>query len=560
MKKLLILILVFLSIGLIGQTLTDKAVMEAANNLRNAEYESALNSLEKANQFDYRVQYFQIISTEKIYEKNEIEDFSSIHNLRTKVNDYLKVHRSKNENYSNNLAMLLERLNHVQPAQSYEEYLAIKEEQERQKRLKLKTQKLNDLKNNFQDGNYNLILQEISSLRKEDLIDDYHLDYYQANSVYKLLENRTNLSFNDIENSRKIFRSYLTNYSSKDINYTNKIKDNLNSLNTSYPATIDEFTAYKEDLERKRIEQELKDKIARIENAYEKANYYQLDLMLLEFPEGTKYQKDVLFYRTMYDYWEFNQKSYKSFNDISNIRFLVENRLNNKELRNSKHYAELLRVSNILKNNYPKDIKAFKELEEKKRQATLARLKAEEKQRIEREKREEAQRRKAKRQGKFNRGYTALGFEGGTIAKYGLRFELNGYNDLGFFINARTNLMDLTELENTEEFVDNKNEAVIGMSVNLTKWFILNIGGGYGFYKYKNGQDHYASYKYVDSYYNENSYSNVLIDEEYYTGYGGVTVRLGNRFNLIGGVSIMNFMDDFQVDPEFTYGLTINLK
>lgn len=560
MKKLLILILVFLSIGLIGQTLTDKAVMEAANNLSNAEYESALNSLEKANQFDYRVQYFQIISTEKIYEKNEIEDFSSIHNLRTKVNDYLKVHRSKNENYSNNLAMLLERLNHVQPAQSYEEYLAIKEEQERQKRLKLKTQKLNDLKNNFQDGNYNLILQEISSLRKEDLIDDYHLDYYQANSVYKLLENRTNLSFNDIENSRKIFRSYLTNYSSKDINYTNKIKDNLNSLNTSYPATIDEFTAYKEDLERKRIEQELKDKIARIENAYEKANYYQLDLMLLEFPEGTKYQKDVLFYRTMYDYWEFNQKSYKSFNDISNIRFLVENRLNNKELRNSKHYAELLRVSNILKNNYPKDIKAFKELEEKKRQATLARLKAEEKQRIEREKREEAQRRKAKRQWKFNRGYTALGFEGGTIAKYGLRFELNGHNDLGFFINARTNLMDLTELENTEEFVDNKNEAVIGMSVNLTKWFILNIGGGYGFYKYKNGQDHYASYKYVDSYYNENSYSNVLIDEEYYTGYGGVTVRLGNRFNLIGGVSIMNFMDDFQVDPEFTYGLTINLK
>ncbi|MDG4950768.1 hypothetical protein NLM59_07510 [Weeksellaceae bacterium KMM 9724] len=560
MKNFLLLIFIFISLGLKGQTKTDIAVMEAAKNIKSGNYESALSLLKNANQTDYRVQYFQILATEKVYEIYGIEDFEEIHSLRIKLKNYLNLYRSKNENYSNDLMMILDRLNSAQPAQSYEEYLAIKEEQERQKRLKLKTQKLNELKNNFQDGNYNLILQEISSLRRDDLIDDYHLDYYQANSVYKLLENRTNLSFNDIENSRKIFRSYLTNYSSKDINYTNQIKDNLNILNTNYPATIDEFTAYKQDMERKRIEQELKDKMARIENAYEKANYYQLDLMLSEFPEGTKYQKDVLFYRTMYDYWEFNQKSYKSFNDISTIRHLVENRINNKELKNSKHYGELLRVSNILKNNYPKDIKAFKELEEKKRQATLARLKAEEKQRIEREKREEAQRRKAKRQRKFNRGYTALGFEGGTIAKYGLRFELNGYRDLGFFINARTNLMDLTELENTEEFVDNKNEAVLGMSVNLTKWFILNIGGGYGFYKFKNGQDHYASYKYVDSYYNENSYSNVLIDEEYYTGYGGVTVRLGNRFNLIGGVSIMNFMDDFQVDPEFTYGLTINLK
>ncbi len=75
----------------------------------------------------------------------------------------------------------------------------------------------------------------------------------------------------------------------------------------------------------------------------------------------------------------------------------------------------------------------------------------------------------------------------------------------------------------------------------MTRWLYLNTGAGYGFY--------------YDKYLGE--------EVEYIPVYGGITLRLGRRFNLSGGASFQDIEKSYNTNvfkPEYTLGLTINLK
>lgn len=150
---------------------------------------------------------------------------------------------------------------------------------------------------------------------------------------------------------------------------------------------------------------------------------------------------------------------------------------------------------------------------------------------------------KVKRAKNSYNSFFAVGYEGGQIAPYGIRVEFGGSRFVGMFFNARSTVIldkDIREYG----FIENKNEAILGLNFRISRTVFLNLGGGYGYYKSPFiGPD----YEQVD----------------FYPTYGGLTFRLSRRFNVSGGASFMDIVDSFDTNeykPEFTLGLTINLR
>lgn len=140
--------------------------------------------------------------------------------------------------------------------------------------------------------------------------------------------------------------------------------------------------------------------------------------------------------------------------------------------------------------------------------------------------------------------FFAVGLEAGEIANYGVRMEFGGKRFVGMFFNARSTFKNDSDILRSAGFLENKNEAVLGLNFKISRSIFLNLGGGYGFYKQKLSSD-------------------IVENIDYYPAYGGLTFRLGNRFNLSGGASFMNIEESINSNryrPEYTVALTINLK
>jgi hypothetical protein len=222
------------------------------------------------------------------------------------------------------------------------------------------------------------------------------------------------------------------------------------------------------------------------------------------------------------------------YNDIAETKNRITNIINNNQFKNSTFYSDVNNLLTNINSNYPKSQEEWNQIQEEKR-------KQEEKIKKEQQKTQAKLYRKNKSLGSF----VAFGYEGGTIAKYGARLEIGGGSFMGFFINARTSLINDDELMKSSEGTENKNEAVLGTNFRITKWLYLNVGAGYGYYKYAFRND-YANTQTLETKY-------------YYAGYSGLTIRLGNRFNLVGGTSFIDVTKDFYA-PEYTFGLTVNFK
>lgn len=83
--------------------------------------------------------------------------------------------------------------------------------------------------------------------------------------------------------------------------------------------------------------------------------------------------------------------------------------------------------------------------------------------------------------------FFSVGYEGGTIAPFGIRGELGGSDKrIGAFLNFRSSLRKASKLEQyaREDFPANKTEFVGGASLRLTHWAYLNVGGGIGWHRY----------------------------------------------------------------------------
>ena len=259
--------------------------------------------------------------------------------------------------------------------------------------------------------------------------------------------------------------------------------------------------------------------------------------MANSFPKNTKYEAEVLYYKAMADYKLLEDKKNDDnlqYKDIAETKNKITNIINNNHFKNSTFYSDVNNLLTNINSNYPKSQEEWNQIQEEKR-------KKEEKIRKEQQKAQVKLYRKNKSLGSF----VAFGYEGGTIAKYGARLEIGGNNFMGFFINARTSLINDDDLIKNFSGIENKNEAVIGTNFKIANWLYLNVGVGYGYYKYAFRND-YANTQTLETKY-------------YYAGYSGLTIRLGNRFNLVGGASFIDVTKDFY-SPEYTFGLTVNFK
>ena len=144
--------------------------------------------------------------------------------------------------------------------------------------------------------------------------------------------------------------------------------------------------------------------------------------------------------------------------------------------------------------------------------------------------------------------FFSVGYEGGTIAPFGIRGELGGSDKrIGAFLNFRSSLRSTSKLEQyaREDFPANKTEFVGGASVRLTHWAYLNVGGGIGWHHYP--------------FVNEYAHEQTLERKSYIPGYWGATFRLTKLINVVGGMSYIAFTERLYA-PEYTFGITINLK
>ncbi|MFC6269444.1 hypothetical protein [Frigoriflavimonas asaccharolytica] len=106
MRKFLQVSIFIISITSFSQTLTDKIVQSAANNIKSEDYQTALTILSEADQNDYRVSYMQIISR-----------FSLLKNLQDKTNaeasKYISKFGNKNSNYTKSVSQILSNINNT---------------------------------------------------------------------------------------------------------------------------------------------------------------------------------------------------------------------------------------------------------------------------------------------------------------------------------------------------------------------------------------------------------------------------------------------------------------
>jgi hypothetical protein len=143
--------------------------------------------------------------------------------------------------------------------------------------------------------------------------------------------------------------------------------------------------------------------------------------------------------------------------------------------------------------------------------------------------------------------FSSLGFASGEIAPLGLMYECGGNHFMGFHIAVRTSWIDVRYPKNATTYngQPNKTEIDLGPNFKISKRFFINLGVGYGLYKYTI----------------QNNYNQTSSEEfgKYIVTSAGLTIRLFNRFNINGGASFMDIHKDIY-KPEIIFGITYNLK
>ena len=534
MKLIKFLILPFLSVLVFAQTATDKKLITAGNYYKNKEYNQVIETLKNESSSDYRVLFFNIAS------KYELQDSSTsvddIYEIKNIASEYLKKYTNKNKTYSSKIEEIYNYYKNNYPETKEEYYIqrekeiAAQKEKEKQNKI-AEIQETIDYKN-FESAN-NLI-----NIYKNGDIEEYYFSYFRAVIAFEQLKEMELYDFNqDLTTTRKLLESYLAQYKEKNSNYSDAINKNLAYLSANYPRTIEEYSLIKKELEKKQIEKENALKLNDIKRNFESGYYSVVSDMANSFPNNTKYEAEVLYYKAMADYKLLENKKNEDnlqYKDIAETKNKITNIINNNHFKNSTFYSDVNNLLTNINSNYPKSQEEWNQIQEEKR-------KQEEKIKKEQQKTQAKLYRKNKSLGSF----VAFGYEGGTIAKYGARLEIGGNNFMGFFINARTSLINDDDLIKNFSGIENKNEAVIGTNFKIANWLYLNVGVGYGYYKYAFRND-YANTQTLETKY-------------YYAGYSGLTIRLGNRFNLVGGASFIDVTKDFY-SPEYTFGLTVNFK
>lgn len=538
MRLIKFLILPFFSVFFLAQTTTDKKLIIAANYYKNKGYTQVIETLKNESTSDYRVLFFNIASKYEL--QNVSTSIDEIYEIKNTASEYLKKYTNKNKNYSSKIEEIYNYYKKYYP-ETKEQYYVQRQKEIAAQKEKEKQKKIDEIQETIDYKNYESANNLINLYKNSD-VDEYYFSYFRAIIAFEELKEKDVYDFNqDLSHTRILLESYLSLFKEKDSVYSSNISEALSYLSTHYPKNIEEYYLIKKDLEQKKMEKENELKFDNIKRNFESANFTLVSNLVKIFPKNTKYDAELMYYKAKSDYLNlerFERYDYLNFKEIYDTRLELKNIVNDNVFKKSKFYTEINNLYSLINSKYPDTQEEWEQIQEDKRieQEKIKKAKA---------KAEAKAQAKLYRKNKSLGSFVAFGYEGGTIAKYGARLEIGGDGFVGFFINARTSLVKDNDLMNNSVESENKNEAIAGTNFKIANWLFLNMGAGYGFYKYALRND-YANKSSLETKY-------------YFAGYSGLTIRLGNRFNLIGGASFIDIDKDFYA-PEYTFGLTINLK
>lgn len=536
MKKHFILLSIMFTTLVMAQVSRDNNVSKAATFLREEKWEQVISVLQKENRNDSEVLFFLTVAEFKILQENQNNDFYAVNKVREYALQYIKKYSAKKPEWTRTIQEISSALDVMNPAKSIDEHIANEKKKEIIRIENLKKDRLNVLEKNLSSENYYELKSNLHSFEKDNLLEPYQLDFYKARADYEILKRNNSYELSDVQFVKKQLTSYLTNYSTSNRSYITSIQDALSNMNTDFAQTQEELIKKRAELTKKLYEQKLKVQFEGIKQDYQSNNYNAVIKKSNLFPSDSEFYEEVSYYYAVAQYSAFEEKHTKQFNDIALLRNILQVFVSNKKFTNSNFRKEIEGRLSHINNSFPKTEQEFNS--EKAR--TLKKIEDE---------REEQRRNQAREIRKMQRNlhrksFFAIGYEGGLIAPYGLRIEYGGNSFIGFHANVRTTLAKEDQVADGS-LVENKNEFILGPNFRISNWLFLNVGGGYGYHFQRKFND-YTGLHYADQ-------------KEYLAAYAGATLRLGNRFNLIGGASFIDVDKEFYA-PEYTAGITINLN
>lgn len=528
------LFFILISIISYAQSKTDIIVQESAVLINKGDYVTARNRLSEADQKTDIVSYLMTVAEYQILKQEGKSDFESVNAVRERAKNYLNKFSGKDEKHTANIKDVITGLNKINPVQTAEENARLQKQLEEQRLARLKQEKIDKLNDLLEEKNYGQIRYLLST---DSLLDSYVKSYFLAITNYRALVENEDLTLQSILSSKQELKNFLDKYQYNNLRYADNIQTALTNLTNNFPRNENELAAKKEAIKQKKIEDNAEKKLIELRSYYYERNYDYVISQGQLFPENTKSSEEVRYLVVLSRYQNFFQISSPTFEDIAAIRNFLSDYQKNNLNKNLEFKTKIEEKLSFLNSNYPKTKQEFdakilaeKKAEENRIAQVLALNKAAE--------------RKDKIARKYREGFFALGYEGGTIAKYGLRLEFGSSKLIGFFLNARTSLVSDSQLQQ-DITLANKNEIAGGPNFRIAKWLFLNLGAGYGYHK-RSVRNDYLQISEIET-------------KTYIAGYGGTTFRITPTINLVAGLSFIDIDKEFY-QPEYTFGLTINLK
>lgn len=528
------LFFILISIISYAQSKTDIIVQESAVLINKGDYVTARNRLSEADQKNDIVSYLMTVAEYQILKQEGKSDFESVNAVRERAKNYLNKFSGKDEKHTANIKDVITGLNKINPVQRAEENARLQKQLEEQRLARIKREKIDKLNDLLEEKNYGQIRYLLST---DSLLDSYVKSYFLAITNYRTLVENEDLTLQSILSSKQELKNYLDKYKYNNLSYADNIQTALTNLTNNFPRNENELAAKKEAIKQKKIEDNAEKKLIELRSYYYERNYDYVISQGQLFPENTKSSEEVRYLVVLSRYQNFFQISSPTFEDIAATRNFLSDYQKNNLNKNLEFKTKIEEKLSFLNSNYPKTKQEYDS-------KMLAEKKAAEKRTAEQIAIRQAAERKNKIAQKYREGFFAIGYEGGTIAKYGLRLEFGSSKLLGFFLNARTSLVSDSQLQQ-DITLANKNEIAGGPNFRIAKWLFLNLGAGYGYHK-RSVRNDYLQISEIET-------------KTYIAGYGGTTFRITPTINLVAGLSFIDIDKEFY-QPEYTFGLTINLK
>jgi hypothetical protein len=223
------------------QEAIDYKNFESANNL--------INIYKNGDIEEYYFSYFRALIAFEQLKEMELYDFNQdLSPTKKLLESYLAQYKEKNSNYSDNINKDLAYLSAHYP-RTIEEYNLIKKELEQKKIEKENALKLDDIKRNFESGNYYVVSDMVNSFPKNTKYEAEVL-YYKAMADYKLLENKKNddnLQYNDIAETKNRITNIINNNQFKNSTFYSDVNNLLTNINSNYPKSQEEWNQIQEE-------------------------------------------------------------------------------------------------------------------------------------------------------------------------------------------------------------------------------------------------------------------------------------------------------------------------